>query len=44
MLSQWIQQILLKIHQYRVHILYKPGPETFIADWLSHHNHKENKD
>ena len=25
-------------------ILYKPGPEIFIADCLSHHNHKENKD
>ena len=25
-------------------ILYKPGPKISIADWLSHHNHKENKD
>ena len=33
-----------KIHQYRVQILYKPGPEIFIAYWLSCHNHKENKD
>ena len=31
-------------HQYRVHILYKPGPEIFIADWLSQHNHVEGKD
>ena len=44
MLSQQIQRILLKIHQYRVQILYKHGPEILIADWLSHHNHKENKD
>ena len=32
-----------KIHQYRVQILYKPRPEIFIVDWLSHHNHKEGK-
>ena len=31
MLSQCIQHILLNIHQYRVQILYKPGPEIFIA-------------
>ena len=43
-LSQRIQCILLRTHQYRVRILYKPGPEIFIADWLSQHNHKENKD
>ena len=27
-----------------VQILYKLGPKIFIADWLSHHNHKENRD
>ena len=43
-LSQPIQCILLKIHQYRVQIVYKPGPEIFIADWLSRHNHTEGKD
>ena len=43
-LSQHIQCILLKIHQYRVQIIYKPGPEIFIADWLSWHNHIEGKD
>ena len=43
-LSQGIQQILLRTYQYRVRTLYKPGPEIFIADWLSQHNHKENKD
>ena len=43
-LSESIQCILLRIHKYRVTILYKPGPEIFIADWLSRQNHKENKD
>ena len=43
-LLQCIQCILLKIYQHRVWIIYKPGPEIFIADWLSQHNHKEGKD
>ena len=43
-LSQCIQCILLEIYQYRVQIIYKPGPEIFIADWLSQHNHEEGKD
>ena len=43
-LSQCMQHILLKTHQYRVQILYKPGPVIFIADWLSQHNHQEGKD
>ena len=38
------QCILIKIHQYRVQIIYEPGPEIFIADWLSRHNHTEGKD
>ena len=42
-LSQRIQCILLRIHQYRVRILYRPGPDTFIADWLYPHNHKEKR-
>ena len=42
--SQCIQCILLKIHQYRVQIIYKPGPEIFIADWLLRHNHRKGKD
>ena len=42
--SQCIQCILLKIHQYRVQIIYKPGPEIFITDWLLRHNHTEGKD
>ena len=43
-LPQQIQCILLRKHQYRVKILYKPGLEDFIAYWLSHEKHKENKD
>ena len=35
---------MLKIHQYGVQIIYKPGPDIFIADWLSRHNHVEGKD
>ena len=34
-LSQWIQHIFLRIHQYRVRLLYKLGLEIFISDWLS---------
>ena len=43
-LSQHIQCIMLKIHQYKVQILYKPDPNIFIADWLSWNNHIEGKD
>ena len=43
-LLQHIQCIMLKIHQYRVQILYKSGPEIFIADWLTRNNHVEGKD
>ena len=42
-LLQHTQCIFLKIHQYRVQIIYKPGPEIFIADWLSQHNHMKGK-
>ena len=44
MLSQRIQCIILRIHQYRMSIIYKPGPKNFIADWLSWHSHEENKE
>ena len=30
-LSQRMQQILLSIHQYRVRIIYKPGPDLFMV-------------
>ena len=43
-LSQQIHYILLRIHQYQVRIMYKPGPGLFITDLLSWHNHMENKD
>ena len=43
-LSQWLQCIMLCIHQYSVYILYRPGPELYIADWLSNKNHAENRD
>ena len=43
-LSQPIQRIMLKIYQYHLQIIYKPGPQIFIADWLSRQNHKEGKD
>ena len=43
-LSQRLQWILLRIHQYRVKIIYKPGPELFVADWLSRQNHNKNTD
>ena len=43
-LSQQIQCILLRIHQYQVRIIYKPGLELFIANCLSWHNYMENKD
>ena len=44
MLSQRIQGILLRIHQYTVRIIYKSGPNLFKADWFSRQNHKENND
>ena len=44
MLSQCLQCIILHIHQYSVHLLDKPASKLYIADWLSHHNHEENKD
>ena len=43
-LSQWLQHIMLHYHQYNVPILYKPGPEFYIADWLPCHNHAERRE
>ena len=43
-LSQRLQWVLLCIHQYKINILYKPGLQLHIADWLSRFNHNENKD
>ena len=44
MLSQRIQWILLRIQQYRVSIIYKPGSNLVKAYWLSRQNHKKSKD
>ena len=43
-MSQRIQHILLRIHQFQVRILCKPGPDLFITDNQSRHSHTENKD
>ena len=40
-LSWWLQCILIWIHQYRVHTIYKPCPDAYIADYLYHNNHKD---
>ena len=42
--SQCLQHIMLHIHQYSMHILYKPGSALYMADRLSHHNHVEIKE
>ena len=42
-LLQRKQQIFLRIHQFRVKILFKPGLDVFLGDGLSMHNHKGNK-
>ena len=38
--SQRVRWVLLRIHQYRVRIIYKPGPDLFKADWVSRQNHQ----
>ena len=43
-LSQWLQCILLYIHQYKICAWYTPCPELYIAGWLSTQNHCESKD
>ena len=35
---------MLLIHQYRVYIIYKPGLDLYIADWLSRNNDTEDRD
>ena len=39
--SQRLPCILLKIHQFKVNIIYKPGPNLYIADWVSRQIHKD---
>ena len=43
MLSEWLQCMVLHIHQYRVCIMYKPGPYLYITEWLSRNNHTEKR-
>ena len=43
-LAQCLQCTMLNIHQYSVHILYKPGSKLFTVDFLSCHNHAEIQD
>ena len=43
-LLQRLHCIPLRIHQYRIRILYKTGTDLFKEEWLSLQNHKENKD
>ena len=43
-LSHRPDRIRSRIHQYNIRILHKPGPELFITDWLSRHNHVTNRD
>ena len=42
--SQWLQCIMLCINKDSLPILYKTGPDLYIADWLSWHNHMEIRD
>ena len=34
-LSQTLQYILLRTHQYRIRVIYMPGPELFMVNFLS---------
>ena len=43
-LSQSLQGILLCIHQYGIRVLYTPGPQLFLIDWLSRDNHETHKE
>ena len=43
-LSHRLQRITLKIHQYNIRILYKPGTQLFLEDLLSRHDHETNRD
>ena len=43
-LSHKLQRILLHIYQCNRRILYRPGPQLFIADGISRHNQSEKSD
>ena len=32
------------MHQYRVHIIYKPDPDLYMMEWLSHNSHAKIRD
>ena len=34
---------MLHIHQYNMYILYKPGTDLNLMDWLFWHNYTENE-
>ena len=41
--TKTITETITHSAQYRVRIIYKSGPDIFVADWLSRPNHKENR-
>ena len=43
MLSQQLQFFMLRTHQYRMYILYKPGPDLFIVPGCSIANSQKTK-
>ena len=43
-LSDRQQRILLPIYQYNISLMYRPGLQLFIVDWLSRHNNETKKD
>ena len=43
-LSQWLQCIMLHVHEHNTCILCKPGPDLYLEDQLYHHNHIDAKD
>ena len=42
-LLQRQQHILLRIHQYKIHIVHMPRPDLYISNWLSRQNHAKTK-
>ena len=42
-LSHRLQRIPQQIHQNNIRMLYKPGPQLFITDWLSRHHNERNR-
>ena len=43
-LSKWFQCIVMRIHQYKIHIIYKLDSHLYIADWLLRQNNTGNED